>query len=225
MSNTTATAKAEIASCMCARKSDVETAAQDEVTGLQARREALVHEYHAAAHQRDRGRDHARRRAAAAEVRRTGARLTQLGVWVFNGDYDDLAQVIPFIESYWAVYEEIKAAGRYPYNADFEGRIAGLEDSLPREETPIYLLQQLRGLVEGHERLAEVLDSGYRRLTKLASRERFAGVVVFDRFYATRRLEDARVIPDEQRRPSGVLPKGKRTRGLRLGTFDQVYVR
>ncbi|HEX5308957.1 MAG TPA: hypothetical protein VFW38_07745 [Solirubrobacteraceae bacterium] len=145
--------------------------------------------------------------------------------WVFNGDYYDLAQVIPFIEPYWTIYEQLKAAGKYPYNADFEGRIPGLEDALPREETPIYLLQGLRHLVEGHERLAQVLADGYRRLTVLATRERFSSVVVFDRFYAVQRFEDARVIPDEQHHPSRVLPKGKRTRGRRVGSLDQLYVR
>lgn len=190
-----------------------------------AAREALLREYHAAAHERDHGQDHAQRRAAGAQVRRIGGELSQLGVWVFNGDYHDLAQIIPFIEPYWTIFEQIKAAGKYPYNSSFEGRIPGLADALPREETPIYLLQQLRGLVEGHERLARVLDAGFRRLSELAARERFSSVVVFDRFYATRRLHDARVIPDEQHRPSGVLPKGKRTHGLRVGPLDQVYVR
>lgn len=146
-------------------------------------------------------------------------------MWVFNGDYHDFGQIIPFIEDYWTIYEQIRAAGKYPYNADFEGRIPGLEDALPREETPIYLLQQLRRLVEGHERLAQILDAGYLRLTELATRERFSSVVVFDRFYAAQRYEQARVIPDEQQRPSGVLPKGKRTRGRRIGSLDQVYVR
>ncbi len=136
-------------------------------------REELLREYRAAAHERDHGHDRAARRAAGAQARAIGAQLSQLGVWVFNGDYHDLAQIIPFIEPYWTIYEQIKAAGKYPYNADFEGRILGLEDALPREETPIFLLQGLRRLVEGHELLAQVLADGYRRLTELATRERF----------------------------------------------------
>lgn len=185
----------------------------------------LVAKYHAACHQRDRGADFDTRCIARSEVGWLTTQLRQLGVWVFNGDYEDLAQIIPFIEPYWTIYEQLKSAGQYPYNASFEGRIPGLEDALPREETPIYLLQQLRGLVEGHERLARVLGDGYRRLTELATRERFSSVVVFDRFYAVQSYEEARVIPDEQHRPCGVLPKGKRTRGRRLDSFDQVYVR
>lgn len=160
-----------------------------------------------------------------ATSNRLDSEPSQLGVWVFNSDYRDLAQIIPFIEEYWTIYGQLRAAGRYPYNASFEGRIPGLAGALPREETPIYLLQQLRGLVEGHERLAETLAAGYWRLRELAARERFASVVVFDRFYAARRFDDARVIPDEQHRPSGLLPKGKRTHGLHLGSLDQVYVR
>ncbi len=60
---------------------------------------------------------------------------------------------------------------------------------------------------------------------ELATRERFSSVAVFDSFSAVQRYEDARVIPDEQHRPSGILPKGKRTRGRRIESPDQVYVR
>ncbi len=209
MSTTTQVKKAEIA---------------DEHDRVSARDE-LLHKYHAACHERDRGADFDTRCMARTEVGWLSTQLRELGVWVFNGDYHDLAQIIPFIEPYWTIYEQIKAAGKYPYNADFEGRIPGLEDALPREETPIYLLQGLRGLVEGHEQLAQILVDGYRRLTELATRERFSSVVVFDRFYAVQRFEDARVIPDREHRPSGVLPKGKRTRGRRIGSLDEVYVR
>lgn len=145
--------------------------------------------------------------------------------WTWNGDYRDLAQVIPFIEDYWTIYEQLKTEGKYPYNQCFEGRIPGLEGAQPRAETPIYLLQGLRRLVEGHEQLAKVLSAGFRRLTDLAERERFTSVVVFDQFYATRQYEDARVIPDTHGRLIGVLPKGARTRGRRLGSLDQVYIR
>jgi hypothetical protein len=79
--------------------------------------------------------------------------------------------------------------------------------------------------VEGHEQLAQVLADGYPRLTELATHERFSSVVVFDRFYAVQRFEDARVIPDDQHRRAAVLPKGKRTRRRRIGSLDQVYVR
>lgn len=190
-----------------------------------ATRDELLEKYRAACQERDRGVDFDACCIARSEVGWLSKELREVGVWVFNSDYRDLAQIIPFIEAYWRIYDELKVAGKYPYNASFEGRIPGLEDALPKEESPIYLLQQLRHLVEGHERLAQVLDTGYRQLTELAARERFASVIVFDQFYDTQRYEDARVIPDEQHRPVALLPKGKRTHGRRLGSLDQLYVR
>jgi len=185
----------------------------------------LLQKYGAAAHERDHDTNFNTRCIARSEVGWLSTELRRLGVWVFNGDYRDLAQIIPFIEAYWTIYEETKAAGKYPYNSSFEGRIPGLAEALPREETPIYLLQQLRGLVEGHDHLAEILDAGYRRLTELTTQGRFVNVVVFDQFYAANQYDDARVIPDDVHRPSSLLPKGKRTHGRRLGSLDQVYVR
>lgn len=190
-----------------------------------ATRAELLKKYGIAYREQKQGADFDERCIARSQVGWLSAQLRRLGVWIFNGDFQDLAQIIPFIKAYWTVYDELKAAGKYPYNSCFEGRIPGLEDALPREETPIYLLQQLRGLVEGHDRLAQILDAGYWRLTELAAQQRFASVVVFDQFYAAKRYDDARVIPDEHQRPSGLLPKGKRTRGRRLRSLDQIYVR
>lgn len=79
--------------------------------------------------------------------------------------------------------------------------------------------------MEGHDLLAQILADGYRRLTEIATRERFSSVAVFDSFSAVQRFEDARVIPDQEHRPSGVLPKGKRIHGRRIDSLDQVYVR
>lgn len=186
---------------------------------------ALLADYHAAEEKRKRGADYAARRAAHGEVIRLAGEIAQHGIFVFNGDYHDLAQIIPFIEDYWTVADELKAAGQYLYNDSFNGRIRGLVGALPREETPIYLLQGLRNLVEGHELLAKVLAEGYERLTDLAEQKRFASVVVFDRFYRPQRYEQARVNPDDRQKPCHLLPKGRRTRGRRLGELDQTYVR
>jgi hypothetical protein len=186
---------------------------------------ALLDDYHAAEYQQRRAPDLDARRAAHAEVIRLGSEIAQHGIFVFNGDYHDLAQIIPFIEDYWAIYEELKAAGKRPYNDSFTGRIPGLAGALPREETPIYLLQGLRGLVEGHDLLADVLEEGYVRLTELPVQERFASVVVFDQFYRPQRYEQARVTPDPQHKLCHLLPKGRRTHGRRLGALDQTYVR
>jgi hypothetical protein len=185
----------------------------------------LLDDYHAARHEQERGADLETRRAAHAEVIRLGSEIARHGIFVFNGDYHDLAQIIPFIDDYWTIYEELKAAGKYPYNDNFNGRIAGLVNALPREETPIYLLQRLRSLVEGHDLLAHVLEEGYVRLTELPAQERFAAIVVFDQFYRPHRYEQARVTPDRQHKPCHLLPKGRRTRGRHLGELDQTYVR
>jgi hypothetical protein len=186
---------------------------------------ALLDDYHAAEFQRRRGADLDARRAAQADVIRLGSEIAKHGIFVFNGDYHDLGQIIPFIDGYWTVYEELKAAGKYPYNDSFTGRIPGLAGALPKEETPIYLLQGLRSLVEGHDLLATVLEEGYVRLTELAKQERFASVVVFDQFYRPQRYEQARVSPDPRHKPCHLLPKGRRTHGRRLGERDQTYVR
>jgi hypothetical protein len=185
----------------------------------------LVADYRAAAHARKRGADSDDRRAAHTEVIRLGGEIAQHGIFAFNGDYHDLGQIVPFIEDYWAIADELKAAGKYPYNDCFTGRIPGLAGALPGEETPIYLLQSLRGLVEGHELLAKVLEEGYERLTALPEQERFASVVVFDQFYRPQRYEQARVNGDGRQRPCHLLPKGRRTRGRCLGELDQTYVR
>jgi hypothetical protein len=185
----------------------------------------LLRDYRAADQEQKHGADLALRRAAHSEVIRVGGEIARHGGWVFNGDYKDLAQIIPFIDAFWTIYEELKAAGKYPYNDSFAGRIPGLHNALPREETPIYLLQQLRGLVEGNDLLATVLQDGYLRLTEITAQERFASVVVFDQFYRPQRYDEARVSPDPEQRPSHLLPKGRRTRGRRLDSFDQVYVR
>jgi hypothetical protein len=186
---------------------------------------ALLDDYHAAMYQQRRAADLDARRAAHAEVIRLSCEIAQHGVFVFNGDYHDLAQIIPFIEDYWTICDELKAAGKRPYNDSFAGRIPGLAGALPCEETPIYLLGGLRHLVEGHDVLAEFLEEGYVRLTELLVQERFASVVVFDQFYRPQRYEQARVIPDPQHKPSNLLPKGRRTRGRHLYSLDQVYVR
>ena len=62
--------------------------------------------------------------------------------WKFNGNYYDRVQVEEFYPAYLAVYEELKAAGKYPYNDLFNGRIPGIEG--PDEDTAIYMLQGIR---------------------------------------------------------------------------------
>jgi hypothetical protein len=172
--------------------------------------------------------------------------------WTFNGDYADLAQVLPYIDRYWELCAEFTAAGhRTLYHSLFYGRIPGLEGALKMSgarsgpeagqliespETPIYLLAQLRHLVEGHDLMADTLAAGYERITELPGEEpvKFASVAVFDchlhrTIYAGARLvpltdEAARRVPGVTGRIAGVLPKGKQTRGRTFYTGETVYV-
>ena len=73
--------------------------------------------------ERDHGRDHSLRRAAGAQVRQIGAELSALGVWVFNGDYRDLAQIIAFIGSLLDDLRTHQGRGRVPVQLLLRGRI------------------------------------------------------------------------------------------------------
>jgi hypothetical protein len=167
---------------------------------------------------------------------------TRIEPWTFNGDYRDLAQIIPYIDDYWHICAELSAAGKYPYHAEFYGRIPGLGGAralaksgpdtgkvVESPETPIYLLAQLRHLVEGHERLAETLEAGYRRFMPWADDPRdivkFASIAVFDLHYHRHVYTDARLVLNADGSLQGILPKGKRTHGRSLTGTDAVYVR
>lgn len=98
--------------------------------------------------------------------------------WTFNRNYKDLGQVAAFYPAYLAVYEELAAAGKYPYNDEFRGRVAGIEG--PAEDSAIYLLQTTRHVREHQARLAAYRADGWRDLDPAevaAEPVRFAGVV------------------------------------------------
>lgn len=100
--------------------------------------------------------------------------------WTWNNDYKDLGQVEGFYPAYLAVYEELRAAGQYPYNDSFKGRVAGIEG--PREDTAIYLLQQLRSVREMETQVAEHRAAGWRDFDPAeieAGPVRFAGVAQY----------------------------------------------
>jgi hypothetical protein len=139
---------------------------------------------------------------------------THTEAWTFNRDYSDLSQVIPFIDEYWAILDELRENEQYPYNAAFEGKIDGIT-GLEREETPIFLLQQLRHLVEGHDHIAKLLGEGYTRLLQLGPNEtrRFECATLFDAHLNPSRYAEARVISREDGQLRALLPKGKRTHG------------
>lgn len=100
--------------------------------------------------------------------------------WDFNKDYGDLGQVEEFWPAYLAVYEELQAAGAYPYNDSFKGRVAGLDG--PREDTAIYLLQKLRAVRELAGQVAAYRADGWRDVEAGevdAGPVRFAGVAEY----------------------------------------------
>jgi hypothetical protein len=102
------------------------------------------------------------------------------GAWAFNGNYKDLSQVAAFYPAYLAVYDEMRAASRYPYNDDFKGRIPGIAG--PCEVTAIYLLQQLRSVREMEAQVNERKAAGWRDFdpAELAGVPlRFAGVAEY----------------------------------------------
>ncbi len=71
--------------------------------------EELLREYRAAAHERDHGHDHAVRRAAGAQARGIGPNSTARCVGLQRRLPRPRA-IILFIEPYWTIYEQIKAA-------------------------------------------------------------------------------------------------------------------
>lgn len=82
--------------------------------------------------------------------------------WTWNKDYKDLSQVEEFYPAYMAVYSKIVAAGQYPYNDSFTGRISGIVG--PDEGRAIYMLQTLRSVREMEAKVTEHLADGWREL-------------------------------------------------------------
>lgn len=136
--------------------------------------------------------------------------------WFFNRDYKDLEQVAEFLPAYLDVFRELEAAGQYPYNHSFKGRIPGIEG--PAEDTAIFLLQQTRHMREYEAQVDAYRADGYEPLDVFPETPtRFAGVV----HYGWRNGEDgiaqwtdARLLMFNGARV--VMPKGKRTNGYRL---------
>ena len=134
--------------------------------------------------------------------------------WEFNKDYKDLSQVAEFYPAYLAVYEEIQAAGRYPYNDDFKGRIPGIEG--PREDTAIYLLQKARHQLEHDAKVAAYRADGWHDFDPAeieTGPARYAGVMEhgFENGTGIRKWDSARVTRFHS--SLAVLPARCRTRG------------
>lgn len=80
--------------------------------------------------------------------------------WAWNDNYRDLTQVEPWYPSYLVIYEELAAAGRYPYDDCFKDRIPDIRAR--NEDTAIYLLQRLRSLHATQAWLTGHLAAGWR---------------------------------------------------------------
>jgi hypothetical protein len=143
--------------------------------------------------------------------------------FTFNGDYRDYAQVAQYIGDFARARDEILAAGEYPYDASFRGRIPGDFNREQRERVEgdhetaaIYMLQGLYRAWEQEAQTLTLLAQGYEWLDELDATERFRHVVLCptDRMGGEwREYRDARVTA-EGGRPCGILPKGKRTHGF-----------
>jgi hypothetical protein len=141
--------------------------------------------------------------------------MPDTAVWQFNKNYKDHDQVEAFYADFLKVYEELVAAGQYPYNDSFKGRIPGAEG--PDEDTAIYLLQNLRRLKELDGMIEQYIAEGGERIEHLDETTKFASIVNYG-FYmggtGWTEWHDARLVPDQRTgAPQWVLPKGKRTRG------------
>jgi hypothetical protein len=102
--------------------------------------------------------------------------------WAWNKDHKDLSQVEPFWPAYSAVRAELAAAGQYPYNDSFTGRIPGIEG--PDEGRAIYMLQTLHSVREMELTIAQRRLDGWRdfdpgELAGAAKTIRYAGVAEY----------------------------------------------
>lgn len=139
-------------------------------------------------------------------------------MFTFNKNYKDLEQVAEFLPAFNAAYAEGTAAGRYPYNDSFKGRVPGIggED----EDTAIYLLQGLRRQIERDAKVSSYLANGYERIEHVNGTERFKAVVLYDDLHGGGRrgvwfeFASARVVAEAQVKATGapghIVPKGKR---------------
>lgn len=135
--------------------------------------------------------------------------------FTFDNDYKNTEQVRPYMADFLEVYAEFEAAGKFPYNDSFKGRIPGVEG--PDEDTAIYLLQTLRDLDLLEAKVAAFLAEGGEHVETLTETRR--GTVVCYGFYmggtGWREYPEARLVA-RNGKPYAILPKGKRTNGYQV---------
>ncbi len=134
--------------------------------------------------------------------------------FVFDGDFKNNEQVRPFFAEYSVVRAELVAAGEYPYDDSFKGRIPSLAGATDRDEdTAIYLLQTMHALDALAVRKADFLAGGGVSVETVNIGETVRGTVACYGFYVGgtgwREYEDARLTRDKHGRII-VRPRGKR---------------
>lgn len=127
-------------------------------------------------------------------------------------DYHDRTQVAPYWDAYLARFGELEAAGRYPYNDDFKGRIGAPEAD---EDFLIYMCQKERRLRDDEAKVAAALADGCVPIASVNGVERFARVIRYGWYVGGtgwQEWADARLTTTTWG-ALAVIPKGRRTRG------------
>lgn len=114
------------------------------------------------------------------------AQATSATPFAWNNSYDDTEQMRPYLDDFNRLHDELEAAGKYPYNDSFKGKIPGVMDAPnPRhEDTGIYMLQRLRDQDEITRKEQQFLNSDGFELDLSQPFEHGPGTLVITRFYS-----------------------------------------
>ena len=123
--------------------------------------------------------------------------------FVFDRDYKNTEQVRPYLADFLAVKRELTAAGKYPYNDSFKGKIPGLAGSTDKnEDTGIYLLQTLADLDDIRARAQAAIEAGAYRLAERLPAPAERGTLIRSGWYmggtGWKEIASAQVKLDEQ---------------------------
>ncbi len=138
--------------------------------------------------------------------------------FTFNKNYHDKEQIREWMPAFTALRQGMEAAGKYPYNDCFKGKIAGIEGK--HEDTAIYMMQCQYSIEREQEKMAK-LRAEMQPLPPLDGPTKFSRVVAYVAGHYVggtgnfMSWDDARIIPKDGK-PFAVLPKGKRTKGYRI---------
>lgn len=153
--------------------------------------------------------------------------------FVFDKDYDNLAQVAHLWDAYAARRAELESAGEYPYDDSFKGHIEGLVADDRNETSAIFLLQVTRRVREYEEKVQALHAQGYiepvvpldgDHLTKYAS-VALVGRQYSGGKYGTVTMFAAARVYTRSGQVCAVLPKGARTRGHSASSPSYVLVK